>query len=262
MSSARNLGIQYATGEYLGFLDSDDYVSPDLYADLVDILNSNPGLDGIRYQFRNVYGSELRESSSSKNLGAIPLDSKLKAMQLILVDKEFPSVAIFLFKRQKIRHTFNEDVKTAEDYLFMMHYIMHAEKVFITNKVYYYYVYNQNSITRASITPERALSYLKSQLFVCRVADKYISKYSLSELHNAQIEDITSVISNNVNSLFPDITYSQYKKYIEDARSLRDFRYFNRSRIYDSVLNPSLLFYLSKKMSKTGKKILKGIINR
>ena len=262
LSDARNYGMRIMCGGYVSYIDSDDYVSPDLYADLVDILNSNPGLDGIRYQFRNVYGSELRESSSSKNLGAIPLDSKLKAMQLILVDKEFPSVAIFLFKRQKIRHTFNEDVKTAEDYLFMMHYIMHAEKVFITNKVYYYYVYNQNSITRASITPERALSYLKSQLFVCRVADKYISKYSLSELHNAQIEDITSVISNNVNSLFPDITYSQYKKYIEDARSLRDFRYFNRSRIYDSVLNPSLLFYLSKKMSKTGKKILKGIINR
>ncbi len=34
-SSARNLGISQAKGEYLGFVDSDDYISPDMYERLV-----------------------------------------------------------------------------------------------------------------------------------------------------------------------------------------------------------------------------------
>lgn len=35
-SSARNLGIQQAKGEYLGFVDSDDFISPTMYEELVD----------------------------------------------------------------------------------------------------------------------------------------------------------------------------------------------------------------------------------
>ena len=33
-SSARNLALQYAEGEYIGFVDSDDYISPDMYENL------------------------------------------------------------------------------------------------------------------------------------------------------------------------------------------------------------------------------------
>lgn len=34
-SSARNLALKYALGEYIGFLDSDDYVEPDMYEELL-----------------------------------------------------------------------------------------------------------------------------------------------------------------------------------------------------------------------------------
>ena len=39
-SSARNLGIAQAQGQYLGFVDSDDYISPEMYERLVDGLRS------------------------------------------------------------------------------------------------------------------------------------------------------------------------------------------------------------------------------
>ena len=35
-SSARNLGIEHAKGEYLGFVDSDDFISPNMYEELIN----------------------------------------------------------------------------------------------------------------------------------------------------------------------------------------------------------------------------------
>lgn len=43
-SSARNLGIRQARGGYLGFVDSDDYVEPDMYERLLEVLRQHQGL--------------------------------------------------------------------------------------------------------------------------------------------------------------------------------------------------------------------------
>lgn len=42
-SSARNLGIAMAGGEYLGFVDSDDYIEPDMYEKLMEALKESEG---------------------------------------------------------------------------------------------------------------------------------------------------------------------------------------------------------------------------
>src|SRR5690554_5201221 len=41
VSSARNVGVKAANGEYIGFVDGDDYIEPDMYEKLLLLCKSN-----------------------------------------------------------------------------------------------------------------------------------------------------------------------------------------------------------------------------
>ena len=49
LSDARNAGIDIAAGDYLTFVDSDDYLSPGTYVPLVDYLKANDGVDILEF---------------------------------------------------------------------------------------------------------------------------------------------------------------------------------------------------------------------
>lgn len=54
LSDARNYGIPYVTGDYILFIDSDDYIDQDLLLHLSDEIHRYPNVDIVKYQCRLV----------------------------------------------------------------------------------------------------------------------------------------------------------------------------------------------------------------
>ena len=58
----RNVGVSHATGDYLYFLDSDDYIEPDLIEELTKIITENKNIDIIKFKgsaFDCITGEEI-----------------------------------------------------------------------------------------------------------------------------------------------------------------------------------------------------------
>ena len=65
LSAARNSGIEVARGEYVMFVDSDDYIEPNLLGELI-VQVERDNLDVLRYDFRNV-NEQYEEFHPNKN---------------------------------------------------------------------------------------------------------------------------------------------------------------------------------------------------
>lgn len=63
-ASARNLGLQYAKGEFIGFVDSDDYIAADMYESLFKCLEDD--VDIVTCGRCHVYPSKIRKSKQKK----------------------------------------------------------------------------------------------------------------------------------------------------------------------------------------------------
>lgn len=155
---ARNSGLQYATGEYVTFLDSDDYVSKDMYEKVYQALKStksdccvtgyivkkDSGEEVIKY---NPLGNSVYENDEiirkvlAGMLGSLPEQKRDTVIGMsvwkcvysrdVIVDNRisFPSEREFI----------------SEDIIFQIKTIPHTKRVCTLSEGLYYYCENKNS---------------------------------------------------------------------------------------------------------------------
>lgn len=151
VSSARNLGLKEAKGEYIGFVDSDDYIAPQMYEVLFNnLVNNNADLSVCGYKKEIDKG--IFEPYYNKRLNCVFLRNEM--LKNLLSNKYYTcSCWNVLFKKYLLSDLFfDEKRKHNEDLLFLYEVMKKCNNLFFTSDAYYYYCTNEGSASLSSFS--------------------------------------------------------------------------------------------------------------
>lgn len=144
LSDARNVGMAVATGEYISFIDSDDYVSDDFFECLLDVMNKENS-DIAECSVVKLY-EDNRFDEFSDDLSVKTYDTQ-DAMSALIAENPFHQhVWNKLYKTELVRDIPYAVGKLNEDEFWTYQVFGRANKVSKLNKTMYYYFQRNSSI--------------------------------------------------------------------------------------------------------------------
>ena len=144
LSSARNFGIEKATGEYIGFVDSDDYIDADMYATLMALMqkyDAEMSMCGLY----DIFDGKPRKVFQGTEEFAVNSE---EAIKIVLEAKIVSVTAVNKLYKRSLFDTIRYPVgKTAEDAFVILKLLDCCKTIAITTQQKYYYIHRSDSIT-------------------------------------------------------------------------------------------------------------------
>jgi len=142
VASARNAGLRTATGEYIAFVDSDDWIEPTMYSELLNVcLSHNCDYAGCSTQIRGGTSGQVKFLTANEYFAAylngdmfLTVWSRLCKRE-VCIDVEFPENRI-----------------VCEDGFVALPTLLKAKSIAFLEKPLYNYNQRENSFTRGKIT--------------------------------------------------------------------------------------------------------------
>lgn len=255
VSKARNAGLDVAKGKYITFIDSDDWVSSNYLAVLLETMEKNDA-QLVVGSFRRMY-TRLNESSLS------PLPTKKfniadnEEVRSMLFSDHFRGPWVKLFLNEIIQNNilrFPLNVKIGEDTIFLMNYLSKCTLIYtVSNVIYYYNRMNELAATTkyyAEIFDWRILLVLglKNLLNNWDIKEEYGKKMLTEEATSFWVERCHNVVihhhkSKNKSEGLVKIQHGldvlgDYISvdYIKDGELRKAFEKKDAEMIYDVIL--------------------------
>ena len=219
---ARKLGVKIANGEWVGFVDADDWIEPDMYEELLKkAMLYNVSL--VCANYRRYYEKYCLYNEMEFNEGLYDIsetDSEFAKKFIINIDtfnySIDSSMCDKLFNRENVYtllKELNDEIIFAEDAAIVYSYILKYKRVFILNKTVYNYrlsnsascIHNFNDKKYESI--ETVIEFIKKHLEKNQNCDNNIRQlffykvfiyilYLPQKLENATNDNILSLFGN------------------------------------------------------------------
>ena len=222
-ASARNCGLDIATGEFVGFVDSDDYIAYDMYEHLLKYMNKNVDITSCG----TVYIGKTNMNSVRCKAKSLCVMNRERALEELMLHR----LLCFSSCDKLFRYSILKDVryisgKVCEDLPFIYELINKCNNVVNIGEAKYFYQYRENSVSRMPFTNKR-LDYVLFTRDMYR--DVCVNNPKLMKA--AEYRYIINIISiiNQIESS------SNKQKYINECKRLKSvirnmiFRILNNS---------------------------------
>ena len=132
VSSARNYGLNIAKGEWIVFVDSDDYLLPDHISSMMDVVSND--VDLIMIGFRFLHPDKTTEHRYSEEIYIGIKDIRCFILDSVFLRFQVPWDRAYRNKKDLF---FDEKLSLGEDRLFCYHYLMNSKGIATIDRITY-----------------------------------------------------------------------------------------------------------------------------
>lgn len=267
ISAARNAGLKMATGNYIAFVDADDWLEPDTF---VKVLTGNQE-DLICFSYyRNFDNAEVVKDLGIE--GGFPAELVQRRM-VGLVGKELTHITSFdalitcwgkLYRREIVQEVKFRDLKdlgTWEDGIFNLEVLENATSVRIINKPFYHY----RKVAQASYTSSYKEGLCRKWLYKFAWIDEFLCSRHKPETYFIALQNRIAVTFLNLafNEMNSGKSFSEKKKVLKQILEhpvyMKALACFHLKDV-PSVWKP--FYYLVRKGNATGVTHMASLIHR
>ena len=249
VGSARNFGLSKARGEFIYFVDSDDYLVGNLFADFADKLVSD--LDLVVFSYYNSFEEDLIEKSrTEKSLpfkGNYDKDGFIKIFKELFLSDMLYTVWNKIYRREFLleNNLSFEQYELGEDVRFNLNVYRNVNRTFLFQDSYYVYVIGRKGSAMSSYNPKR----IQYQLQELKMVDSLLSDWHLDSFDLDQTIKARILMSNIYNISKQNTQFSSKVEYVKDICENKDIKSFIHTEEND--LKPFINYLLKQKRYST-----------